>query len=1186
MSRKVLITIIAIVVAVLAVLASVLLIIWGQNKEERYITRAEWIAMLGENFCLTTYSQEEPYFSDVKQEHAAFPYVQSCYEWGILRNGTKLKPEKTATQEFVAETAVLAAMLDYDATFAEKSSAELLQYASSEGIVTSSKSKEKMTEQDCLAVIEAIRAHYLSLEYDEYANVALKENVVDLSNHEDIVETDTAVILPAELGEDISVGTIFIVPGYPYGTAKKAVSVTAEDGQTVVETVEPELEEVFDSLEFRFSGSPEYQDIIPLQEGITILPYTETTPVNCTEGYKVVPLSNVTALKAGTKKDPLSFEVSVDFVQGKLTPNIAFNEFFEVEAEGQFEELFHTKLPKDAGKVFENTNQILKKDKNGNIKLDTVERWTEGFELTGTLKMSDLYIDVAYTDNLKTFESKVHFEVESSLTYKGTINGEVPIYEAVIPGPWGVWVKVVFYVYVDANGTISVGTTMEHTTSVTYKAKKFKNVQTTDFDAYIDLGANIASGVKLAVVPTALGIELIDLSAKAGAGLDLKTTLHQSPDNAMACLSGELYFPVVSVSVGVDSGTLANKLGVKGTFKLVDKSGGLVKSAKTTLWHMEVSADGVSNVKKCTWGNNSGSHSSGGNGNNATIPGFAPDNTTSSNRPPEAPTTPTISVPTVPTGPYPEASEGLDIVVEGDYCVVYGIGSCVDTDIVIPAYYNGIPVAGINSNAFSDCTSLTSITIPDSVTSIGVYAFKGCASLTSITIPDSVTSIGDQAFQNCTGLQSIIIPNSVTSIGAQAFGNCTNLTSITIPDSVTRICDYTFVDCASLTRVTFGENSQLESIGYNAFRFCTSLLSVTIPNGVTSIDSWAFNGCTSLTSITIPDTVTSIGSLAFTDTAYCNDESNWVDGVLYINNHLIRAAADISFCAIKSGTLTLAEDAFAGCHSLESVTIPDSVTSICASAFYFCVSLENITIPDSVTSIGYRAFWYCRSLAGITIGDGVTSIGDYAFKETAYIYNENNWVDGVLYINNHLIDAVDISSCVIKSGTLTIADNAFSGCWSLESIVIPDSVRSIGVWAFEDCVSLTSIFIPDGVTSIGERAFEGCASLSSIIIPKGVTNIGGFTFTGCASLSSITIPDSVTSIGNFAFADCMSLTSIIIPDSVTSIGMDVFHDCRGLDSIVFVGTIAEWNAITKGIYWDFNVPATEVVCSDGVVSLY
>ena len=299
-----------------------------------------------------------------------------------------------------------------------------------------------------------------------------------------------------------------------------------------------------------------------------------------------------------------------------------------------------------------------------------------------------------------------------------------------------------------------------------------------------------------------------------------------------------------------------------------------------------------------------------------------------------------------------------------------------ETEIVIPALIDGKLVAGFDSSAFSFCTSLTSIVIPDSVTSIGSGAFYECTSLTSIVIPDSVTSIGSYAFYYCTSLTSITIPDSVTEIGSSAFEYCTKLvevinksylnitagsadygcvgyyaievhngaskivnyndylfytyngvnylhgytgndTELILPENYNgenyEIYDYAFRNCTSLTSVVIPDS--VTSIGYRAFYYCTSLTSVTIGNSVTSIGNYAFSGCKSLTSVVIPDSVTSIG-----------------------------------------------DDAFAYCYNLTSIVIPDSVTSIGSDAFYYCTSLTSIVIPNSVTSIGSFAFYYCNSL--------------------------------------------------------------------------------------------------------------------------------------------------------------------------------------------------------------------------------
>jgi len=167
----------------------------------------------------------------------------------------------------------------------------------------------------------------------------------------------------------------------------------------------------------------------------------------------------------------------------------------------------------------------------------------------------------------------------------------------------------------------------------------------------------------------------------------------------------------------------------------------------------------------------------------------------------------------------------------------------------------------VNISAFKDCTSLTSVTIPNTVTSIGIQAFRGCTNLPDITIPNTVTSIGNSAFSGCTNLTSVIIPDSVTSIGGGVFGQCASLASVTLPNNVTSIGQSAFSGCTNLPDITIPNS--VTTIEQMAFYGCTSLASVNIPNSVTSIGGFAFDSCTSLTSIIIPESVSTIGDGAF-----------------------------------------------------------------------------------------------------------------------------------------------------------------------------------------------------------------------------------------------------------------------------------------------------------------------------------
>ena len=379
---------------------------------------------------------------------------------------------------------------------------------------------------------------------------------------------------------------------------------------------------------------------------------------------------------------------------------------------------------------------------------------------------------------------------------------------------------------------------------------------------------------------------------------------------------------------------------------------------------------------------------------------------------------------------------------------------------------------------------IVSVVIDPDVTGIGDYAFYWCDKLTSVTIPDSVTGIGGYAFYCCKALTGITIPNSVTSIGGSAFANCTALTSVVIPGSVT-------------------------CIGEHAFDYCTELTSVTIQDGVESIGARAFYLCYKLEDIAIDGIVASIGKNVFESTAYYDDDANWENGVLYIGKCLI--AADQSIAeeyTVKSGTKTIADEAFLYYVSLTGITLPDGIVYIGDNAFNDCHNLTGIEIPKSVAHIGNNAFYNCVNLTDISVADG----------NVAY-YSEN----GILYNNA-----------------------------KTEIIRFPSKKAD------------TSFTIPDGVTGIADGAFDNCRNLTGITIPDSAASIGDSAFANCFGLTEITIPDGVTSIGNNAFYQCTALTDVTIPNSITSIGNNAFLDCDKLNKVYYIGTENDWRNIIKG----------------------
>ena len=407
------------------------------------------------------------------------------------------------------------------------------------------------------------------------------------------------------------------------------------------------------------------------------------------------------------------------------------------------------------------------------------------------------------------------------------------------------------------------------------------------------------------------------------------------------------------------------------------------------------------------------------------------------------------------------ANYTTDVKLSSDGTTVTGLNNAV-SDLVILSEYDGVKVTSIANKAFSNCASLESIIIPDSVTIIGYSAFEYCGKLTSITIPDSVTSIGYDAFSDCTSLTSVIISNCVTSVSLGMFIGCSSLTSITIPDSVTKIEDAAFRNCTSLENVTIGKNVTFIG-GYKHM------------SGVGSIEpSSAFKN-TSVRKINYSGDVNNwvqIDGLYFLMSYGCSDKE------LYLNNKLLTEAVIDTVAKIN-------DDAFYHCTSLESVTIGNRVTSIGSYAFCNCNSLTSITIPDSVTRIGESVFRDCTSLESITlpfigasktVRNGYDQVFGYIF---GYTKRTTSYVDGAIcqYAYNREYYHYYIPA-------------------SLKTVILSDSVNSIFRNAFYGCTSLTSVTIVNGVTNIGDSAFWGCSSLTSINIPEKVTSIGDNAFTG------------------------------------------------------------------------------------------
>ena len=443
------------------------------------------------------------------------------------------------------------------------------------------------------------------------------------------------------------------------------------------------------------------------------------------------------------------------------------------------------------------------------------------------------------------------------------------------------------------------------------------------------------------------------------------------------------------------------------------------------------------------------------------------------------------------------------------------------TSIVIPN-----TITTLESYTFFNCSNLTTVTLPDSLEIINSSAFEGCSKLTTINIPNTVTTIGSKAFYGCSKLASIQIPNSVTTLSNELFRGCSLLANFEIPNTVTTIGNNTFYGCSNLTSIDIP--TSVTSIGSDAFS-CTGLTSIVIPNSITVLPNGLFTSCQSLTSVVIPNTVTEIGSSVFMRCIKL-PAIDIPSSVITIGNGAFRECEKLTTVTIPNSVTTIDSNAFWDCIRLLSVEMGNSVETIGNSAFKGCEKLETINIPNTVETIGNEAFSNCKKLTEIVIPNSVISIGNSAFSGCSYL------------------ESVEIGNSVE-----TIGVSAFSSCTRLTSIVIPNSVMSIGSSAFSGCSYLESAVIGNSVETIGQFAFSECSRLSSIVIPNYVVTIGGSAFQNCVNLTSIQLGNSVQTIGNSAFAGCSLLTSLAIPETVTSIGSNIINNCSSLEQITVIG---------------------------------
>lgn len=452
-----------------------------------------------------------------------------------------------------------------------------------------------------------------------------------------------------------------------------------------------------------------------------------------------------------------------------------------------------------------------------------------------------------------------------------------------------------------------------------------------------------------------------------------------------------------------------------------------------------------------------------------------------------------------------------------------------------------LPDNTLPSSAFFNKQTLTAVTLPSNLTTIGGSAFNTCKALTSFTCTTTGSlTIESSAFQSCNHLTDVSLSaGGGMTIGSSAFSSCTALRNITInavgdvtlssyPGTSFSSCDAIEVfelhtpgkvtmpgnmfykyPTNALRRCVLDAQGAGSTIGDYAFEYSTHLEELVLPAGLTTLGRAAFQDCSSLTTINLPATTT------------ISDGYSMFQGCSSLQS------IDFSQTSLSA----LGDYAFYGCSSLTSVSLPNGFTTISQSMFNGCSSLTTINLPASITSIGQYAFDGCAQLPSINVPANVTTMGDYAFRNCSAL-----------------------TTATLACSIATLPQRTFQNCSSLQTVSFTGSITTIGEYAFDGCSQLRDITLPSGLTTINQYAFNDCSSLATIALPSTLTTFGTGVFDDCTGLIMVEVPEGVTNLPQSLFSGCTNMQSLYLPSTISEINYSAFDGLTNLIDLHIMAT--------------------------------